>query len=77
MLIGLANLAGIIGPLATGYVVQLAGDNVELGFNYSVVLAASLVLIFSVIFIIFTNPDKKIVKKEKSINSTASTAPIA
>ncbi|MFK2826399.1 MFS transporter [Bacillus sp. B190/17] len=59
MLVGLANLAGIIAPVVTGFVVQLAGDNTQLGFNYSVILAASIVLIFSVIFLIFTNPDKQ------------------
>ncbi|MFC5589684.1 MFS transporter [Sporosarcina soli] len=71
VLIGLANLAGIIGPLATGFVVQLAGDNTALGFNYSVILAASLVLIFSVIFLIFTNPDKETRKSGQLINAPA------
>ncbi|VEF48613.1 hexuronate transporter [Bacillus freudenreichii] len=61
-LIGLANLAGIVGPLATGFVVQLAGNNEVLGFNYSVMLAATLLFVFGLIFLIFTNPDKEAVK---------------
>ena len=58
ILVGLGNLAGIVGPLVTGYVVGLAGSNVTLGFNYSVILAASIVLVFSLLFVLFTNPDK-------------------
>ncbi|WP_191991962.1 MFS transporter [Bacillus aerolatus] len=70
-LIGLANLAGIVGPLATGFVVQLAGKNTVLGFNYSVMLAASILLVFSLIFLIFTNPDKETVKASQLIKKQA------
>ena len=58
VLVGFSNLAGIVGPLITGLVVQFAGENLSLGFNYSVMLAAAIVLIANVIFLIFANPDK-------------------
>ncbi|PGS53368.1 hypothetical protein COC46_07050 [Bacillus sp. AFS041924] len=58
VLLGLANLSGIIGPAVTGIVVQSAGDNIRNGFNYSVIMAATLLLIASLVFFIFTKPDK-------------------
>ncbi|RST75300.1 MFS transporter [Siminovitchia acidinfaciens] len=70
-LIGLANLAGIVGPLATGFVVQLAGNNEVLGFNYSVMLAATILLVFGLIFLIFTNPDKEVVKVSHLVRAQA------
>ncbi|OCA87169.1 MFS transporter [Pseudobacillus wudalianchiensis] len=70
-LIGLANLAGIVGPLATGFVVQMADNNEVLGFNYSVLLAASILLVFSLIFLIFTNPDKETIKASTLVNKQA------
>jgi MFS transporter, ACS family, hexuronate transporter len=69
VLLGLANLSGIIGPAITGFVVQSAGDNIRLGFNYSVIVAASLLLITSLTFCIFTKPDKHV----KNINLTSRT----
>ncbi|MGE7762118.1 MFS transporter [Peribacillus sp. NPDC097895] len=57
VLLGIANLSGIIGPAVIGFVVQSAGDNIRIGFNYSVLLTATLLLIASLIFCIFTKPD--------------------
>ena len=57
VLLGLANLSGIIGPAVIGFVVQSAGDNIRIGFNYSVIMTATLLLIASLIFCIFTKPD--------------------
>ncbi|PEZ76157.1 MFS transporter [Vibrio vulnificus] len=57
VLLGIANLSGIIGPAVIGFVVQSAGDNIRVGFNYSVLLTATLLLIASLIFCIFTRPD--------------------
>lgn len=57
VLLGIANLSGIIGPAVIGFVVQSAGDNIRVGFNYSVLLTATLLLIASLIFCIFTKPD--------------------
>lgn len=67
VLLGLANLSGIIGPAVTGFVVQSAGDNIKTGFNYSVIMTATLLLIASLIFSIFTKPDKPV----KNISSSS------
>ncbi|MED3909794.1 MFS transporter [Peribacillus simplex] len=57
VLLGIANLSGIIGPAVIGFVVQSAGENIRVGFNYSVLLTATLLLMASLIFCIFTKPD--------------------
>jgi MFS transporter, ACS family, hexuronate transporter len=60
VLLGIANLSGIIGPAVIGFVVQSAGDNIKIGFNYSVIMSATLLLIASLVFCIFTKPDKHV-----------------
>ncbi|MCP1123401.1 MFS transporter [Bacillus sp. 3103sda1] len=67
VLLGLANLSGIIGPAVIGFVVQSAGDNIRIGFNYSVLLSATLLLLASLIFCIFTKPDNQ--AKDKKLPS--------
>ncbi|WP_286231547.1 MFS transporter [Neobacillus mesonae] len=67
VLVGLANLAGIVGPLITGFVVQFAGKNESIGFNYSVMLAAVIVLITNMLFLIFTKPDGQKQNKDQTL----------
>ncbi|MFS0575430.1 MFS transporter [Sporosarcina sp. 179-K 3D1 HS] len=50
------NLAGIVAPLLTGYIVALAGANKIAGYNLSIIFMAGLVLIFGVLFAIFVKP---------------------
>lgn len=56
------NIAGMVGPVITGFVVQSAGSNVTLGFNYSIMLTAGLLCIFGITFAIFARPDKGTIK---------------
>lgn len=49
------NIAGIIAPLATGFVVNLASTKL-LGYNLSISFMAGLVLIFSLFFLVLVNP---------------------
>lgn len=53
------NLAGVVGPMVTGIIVQFAGSNPVLGFNYSVMLISALLFIFGITLTLFVNPDKK------------------
>ncbi|MBN6885759.1 MFS transporter, ACS family, aldohexuronate transporter [Cytobacillus horneckiae] len=50
------NLAGIVAPLATGFVVSLASTQI-LGYSLSIGAMASLVLIFSILFMLFARPN--------------------
>ncbi|MER2090927.1 MAG: MFS transporter [Sporosarcina sp.] len=50
------NLAGIIAPLVTGYLIALAGVNKIAGYNLSILFMAGLVLVFGILFAIFVRP---------------------
>lgn len=59
---GFAQLAGIIGPLVTGKLVQSAGTNIVLGFDYSILFIATLMVVFGMAFLLFCKPDKPVEK---------------
>ncbi|WP_375088504.1 MFS transporter [Peribacillus sp. RS7] len=52
------NLAGIVAPLLTGYIISLAGGNQLMGYNLSILFMAILVLAFGILFAIFVKPAK-------------------
>jgi MFS family permease len=51
------NLAGIIAPVITGYIIALSDSSKITGYNYSVLFMAFLVLVFALLFLIFVKPD--------------------
>lgn len=53
------NVAGIIGPMITGFIVGLAGANKGLGYNFSVLFMAVIVFLFAILFIAFVKPGRK------------------
>ncbi|MES9739921.1 MFS transporter [Peribacillus frigoritolerans] len=57
------NLAGIIAPLLTGYIISFAGGNQLLGYNLSILFMAILVLAFGILFAIFVKPAGKLKNK--------------
>ncbi|PAL11232.1 MFS transporter [Peribacillus simplex] len=57
------NLAGIVAPLLTGYIINLAGGNQLLGYNLSILFMAILVLAFGILFAIFVKPAGKLRNK--------------
>jgi MFS transporter, ACS family, hexuronate transporter len=50
------NIAGIIAPLLTGFIISLAGGNKIMGYNLSILFMAFLVLAFGILFAIFVKP---------------------
>lgn len=62
------NLAGIIGPLVTGYIIQFAGFNEVLGFNYSLQFAVVLLVVFGSLFVFFVKPDVPIRSEKEPKN---------
>ncbi|MCM3726313.1 MFS transporter [Neobacillus cucumis] len=61
------TLAGVIGPIVTGSLVQKAGNNVVQGYNSSILLFAVLGGVFAILYILIANPDKFFRKKELSV----------
>src|SRR5699024_12316622 len=51
------HIAGIVGPMITGFIIGLSGSDKILGYNYSVLFMAAIVFIFSILFMIFVKPD--------------------
>ncbi|WP_260286208.1 MFS transporter [Peribacillus aracenensis] len=68
------NIAGMIGPVITGVLVQSAGENVSLGFAYSILFAAGLLLIFGIVFSIFVKPDTGLCYSNELIDTKAKTS---
>lgn len=58
---GFAQLAGIIGPIVSGAIVQSAGSNVALGFDHSILFIGTLLVLFGAAFLLFCKPDKQAV----------------
>ena len=56
ILVASGNIAGVVVPLLIGYIISLAGVNKIAGYNLSILFIASIVLIFGVLFAIFTKP---------------------
>ncbi|MEW9675586.1 MFS transporter [Lentibacillus sp. L22] len=52
------NLAGIVGPMITGFIISLSGANKMLGYNYSVLFMAAIVFIFATLFLLFVRPGR-------------------
>ncbi|WP_284037612.1 MFS transporter [Neobacillus sp. 114] len=68
---GCAQFAGVVGPLVTGIVVQIAGTNEALGFNYSILFMGSLLLCSGLVFSLFCKPDlhmRKIVHHSEELS---------
>ncbi|MBZ5752967.1 MFS transporter [Metabacillus rhizolycopersici] len=57
---GFAQLAGIIGPIVSGALVQSTGNNVVLGFDYSILFIGTLMVVFGITFLLFCKPDKQV-----------------
>lgn len=53
------NIAGIIAPVVSGFLVGLAGGDKVSGYNLSILVIAGTILVFSVLFLLFVKPDRK------------------
>lgn len=66
VIVAVQNIAGVVSPIITGFIVQFAGkDNVSQGFNYSLLTVSSIMLITTLLFTIFVKPDRQ--KNKNSI----------
>ena len=65
------NLAGIVAPIITGYIIGLAGNDKLFGYNLSILSMASLVLLFGILFAIFVRPRSVIKEGNHEDEATA------
>ncbi|USK71379.1 MFS transporter [Peribacillus asahii] len=61
------NLAGIVAPVLTGFIVNLAATKI-FGYNLSIAFMAVLVLIFSALFMIFVRPIEQVQSDESELS---------
>ncbi|WP_249593896.1 MFS transporter [Peribacillus frigoritolerans] len=52
------NITQLVAPIVTGILVQAAGKNIELGFNYSIYVMVGLFVLTSILYLMFVKPDK-------------------
>ncbi|MCM3180445.1 MFS transporter [Cytobacillus horneckiae] len=51
------NITQLVAPIVTGLLIQSAGGNLALGFNYSIYLMVGLFLLIAILNLIFVRPD--------------------
>ncbi|KAB2336241.1 MFS transporter [Cytobacillus depressus] len=54
---GCAQFAGVVGPVVTGFIVQFAGTNEALGFDYSILFMGSQLVLAGLVFTLLCKPD--------------------
>ncbi|MDQ0884463.1 MFS transporter [Peribacillus sp. V2I11] len=65
----LQTMAGVIAPIVSGSLIQKAGSDIVLGYNYSVLMIVALGVVFSSLFLFIVNPDKLNKKKTTSLEN--------
>lgn len=51
------NITQLVAPIVTGIIIQSAGANLALGFNYSIYLMSGLFLLIATLYLLFVKPD--------------------
>ncbi|MDN4522995.1 MFS transporter [Fictibacillus fluitans] len=59
ILTSFGNLAGIVAPVITGWIIGLAGANKIAGYNLSIVFMGGIVLVFGILFALFVKPSSE------------------
>lgn len=54
----ITNMASIVAPVITGILVQAAGNNLVLGFHYSLYVIVGLFIVTGILFLLFVRPDQ-------------------
>ncbi|MFD6442057.1 MFS transporter [Peribacillus sp. NPDC060186] len=70
--VALLTTAGIIGPIVSGWLLELAGKDEILGFNYNVLITASLLFVAGILHMLFTKPQMSsqgIVQSKETLKS--------
>ncbi|RBP95843.1 putative MFS family arabinose efflux permease [Cytobacillus firmus] len=63
------NISGIVGPIICGYLIQSAGNKL-IGFNYTILCTAFILIVGGALFSLFAKPDHPISKSTKNLGLT-------
>lgn len=61
------NITQLAAPAITGVIIQAAGSNLELGFQYSIYVMVGLFILTAILNFIFVKPDNREVTKESEL----------
>ncbi|CRK83403.1 MFS transporter [Neobacillus massiliamazoniensis] len=59
ILMSFQNVGGMIAPVATGFLIGLSKDNIIQGYNNSILIVSGAILLCSLLFLLFVNPNLK------------------
>ncbi|MDM5338553.1 MFS transporter [Fictibacillus enclensis] len=68
ILTSFGNLAGIVAPVITGWIIGLAGANKIAGYNLSIIFMGGIVLVFGILFALFVKPSSENYRQQRGNN---------
>ncbi|MGW6663492.1 MULTISPECIES: MFS transporter [Peribacillus] len=67
---GVSTIAGVVGPIVSGNLVQAAGKDIVQGYDNTILMVVGLSIIAGILLIAFAKPDNEVKKKQKIIDET-------
>jgi MFS transporter, ACS family, hexuronate transporter len=64
---GVSTIAGVVGPIVSGNLVQMAGSDIAQGYDNTILMVVALSVIAGILMLAFANPEKVVKKKQKFI----------
>lgn len=62
---GVSTIAGVVGPIVSGRLVQVAGKDIVQGYDNTILMVVVLSIIAGILLIAFAKPDNEVKKKQK------------
>jgi MFS transporter, ACS family, hexuronate transporter len=67
---GVSTIAGVVGPIVSGNLVQAAGKDIVQGYDNTILMVVGLSIIAGILLIAFAKPDNEVKKKQKIMDET-------
>jgi MFS family permease len=67
---GVSTIAGVVGPIVSGNLVQVAGKDIVQGYDNTILMVVGLSIIAGILLIAFAKPDNEVKKKQKLMDET-------
>ncbi|MCD1159349.1 MULTISPECIES: MFS transporter [Bacillaceae] len=67
---GVSTIAGVVGPIVSGNLVQAAGKDIVQGYDNTILMVVGLSIIAGILLIAFAKPDNEVKKKQKLMDET-------
>ncbi|MCK1983560.1 MULTISPECIES: MFS transporter [Peribacillus] len=67
---GVSTIAGVVGPIVSGKLVQVAGKDIVQGYDNTILMVVVLSIIAGILLIAFAKPDNVVKKKQKLMDES-------